>query len=80
MPGWKKHVPCRQCGGSIRPNKSGLCLPCWHGAPYDPSPQEIRRRCREIQAEWSERERLKRQVGMGREEWAVPGAADPGLL
>lgn len=33
----------------------------------DPRPEQIRQLCEEIQREWSEKERLKRQVGRARE-------------
>jgi hypothetical protein len=32
----------------------------------DPTPEQIRERCEEIQREWSERERSKREVGRER--------------
>ena len=33
----------------------------------DPGPEQIKAACEEIQREWSEKERLKRQVGRARE-------------
>lgn len=45
----------------------------WHGAKagkrkaYLPSPAEIRQKCLEIQAGWSEEERAKRLVGFSQE-------------
>ncbi len=45
--------------------------------PIDPTPEEIRERCLEIQAEWTEDERRKRVVGSERPTWMVPRAARP---
>lgn len=33
----------------------------------DPTPEQIRERCEETQRGWSEKERLKREVGRGKE-------------
>ncbi|MEW4490240.1 hypothetical protein AB1L42_19300 [Thalassoglobus sp. JC818] len=38
----------------------------------DPTPAEIRERCKEIQAGWTAEERERRWVGGAREDWTVP--------
>ena len=48
----------------------------------NPTPAEIRQRCEEIQAEWSDEERERRWCGGSREGWQPPtvrarGIAEP---
>jgi len=43
--------------------------------PQDPSPAEIRRRCRRIQEEWSEAVR-KRRTAVPTPRWSVPVVQD----
>ena len=52
---------------------------------HTPTQDEIRQRCLEIQSEWTEYERYRRDVRRNRGEWHVPGentasvtAIDPG--
>lgn len=41
----------------------------------DPTPEEIRKGCLEIQATWTEQEERKRHVGHVRQEYEVPQKA-----
>jgi len=43
---------------------------------YLPTAREIRKACKEIQASWSDKERLRRRVGPRREPWEPPQYAD----
>lgn len=51
----------------------------WKPPDTPPTPEEIRERCAEIQAEWNERTRLDRTNPLYRPvPWTVPGVAAAG--
>lgn len=58
----------------------------WHGAKkgkrtaYLPTPEEIRQKCLEIQAGWSDEERAKRLVGWNPDSFAVETRVIPESL
>jgi len=47
---------------------------------YEPTPKEIRRGCKEIQATWSPRTRAKRREQPRTASWFPPGIRLSGLL
>lgn len=55
---------CIECGELIGPHfTSNLCRSCAHEPHYQPTQEEIRAACAEIQLEWDEDMRIRRRTG-----------------
>jgi len=77
---WMAKVAAGEAEGAALPEMAaGPLTACpKSGAHYNPSPDEIRTAIQEIQAGWTERERLSRLVGKSCEQsWKVPWVHTP---
>lgn len=56
---------------------AAVATPCFESnMAYEPTPEEIRQRCLEIQETWTEAERLKRAGTSKPQEWQAPWLSD----
>lgn len=58
-----KYVRCPECGEMSCNGPCGVCNPRNGVRIVDPTPEEIKERCLDIQQEWSEDERCYRRGG-----------------